>query len=117
MATVAPDIEWSFVPEALAISALSVEYVRVLVSARQGTRGIDATAYGVEFTFLEDSADLDSATWYDAEWDRQGRARLLVGPGETPELAAGAYWWYVRLTLAGDSEVPIYRLPQVLRVE
>lgn len=116
MATMAPDIEWSFTPETVALLALSVEYLRVMASASQGSRSIDPTVYDVEFAFLEDSADLDSATWHAAEWDRQGRARLLVGPGET-ELAAGAYFWYVRLTLTGDDEVPIYRLPQVLRVE
>jgi lysophospholipase L1-like esterase len=112
----AADIEWELQPIGPAIiPSTSVEYVKCAVEARRSGRVLDPTAYELEFAFVESIADLPSATYYPAEWDEDGVARLLIGPGQTPALAAGLYLWYVRV--ATSPETTVRRLPLQLRIE
>jgi hypothetical protein len=112
----AADVEWEFQPIGPAIiPSTSVEYVKCAVEARRSGRVLDPTAYTLEFAFVESIADLPSATYYPAEWDEDGVARLLIGPGTDIELSAGLYLWYVRV--ASAPETTVRRLPLQLRIE
>ncbi len=111
----ASDIDWLFEAlGALDVSALSVEFLKLSVSARRGTRVVDPTEHPLEMAFVASPSALGTATWHSAEWDDSGRARLLIGPGHV-ELSVGAYYWYVRV--ASAPETTIKRLPSVLRIE
>lgn len=113
------DIDWSFSARpttggAFILQALSVEYLKAVAAAFVGERQIDPTAYTVEFAFVTSSSALGAATWHECEWDENGLARLLMGPGEVA-LTAGAYYWYVRVT--SSPETSLQRLDPILRVE
>lgn len=86
-------------------SVLSVEYVKVPVSAEESGAAVDISADVVEMAFtLQDVAPL-SGDWEAAAWETDVTttpdtylARCLVGPGGTATLAAGVYDVHVRVT-------------------
>lgn len=89
----------------LSQSALSLEYVKVPVAARESGAAIDITSDVVEMAFtLQDVAPL-SGDWEAAAWETDATttpdtylARCLVGPSGTATLTAGTYDVWVRVT-------------------
>jgi hypothetical protein len=86
-------------------SVLSVEYVKVPVSAEESGAAVDITADVVEMAFpLQDVAPV-SGDWETAAWETDATttpdtylARCLVGPGGAATLVVGTYDVYVRVT-------------------
>jgi hypothetical protein len=95
----------------LNISALSLEYVRARVVAKEGSTEVDPTSYTVKMAFTTTTPvtnDWKTATWEtdaDPEPDVY-YARCLVGPAGTVTLTAGTYLVWVKITNA-TPEVPV----------
>lgn len=102
----------------LTISALSLEYVRVAVSAEEDGVAVDPTGDTVQMAFPAQGVAPVAGDWKAATWETDATtepdtryARCLVGPGGTVTLAAGFYDVYVKVTDA--PEVPILKAGQL----
>lgn len=94
------------------ISASSIEYVRVPVSATASGSAVDPTADTVQMAFLATSAAPVSGDWKTASWETDATttpdtyyARCLVGSAIT--LTAGTYTVWVKVT--DSPETPVKR--------
>lgn len=91
------------------ISALSREFVRFEVTAREGDNTlVDPTSWGVEAAFPAKGVDPVAGDWKLASWEPGGPRyymRCLVGPGGgVVTLVAGEYDAWTRIT-TGTEEV------------
>lgn len=86
------------------VDALSLQYVKVPISAEEEGVPIDPTAGTVTMAFLATGTKPDTGDWKTADWETDAtrtparyKARCLVGPGGTVTLAAGTYvvWWKI----------------------
>ncbi len=90
------------------ILAISLEYVRVLVSASIDGATVDPTNDAVRFAFKTGGQQPSSGDFLAGSWEVIGGvpyARILVGPGGTIQLAAGRYDVYLKIT--DNPEVPV----------
>lgn len=109
-----PTLKWRVDPPAIdgrrdvpaRISTLSTEYVTVLVAAREDGEDInlsnDAT---VRLAFTAEGDEPSADDWVNGEWDTDDSmtptryyARVLVGPDDGQELAAGTYVVWVEVS-------------------
>ena len=98
----------------LVISELSLEYVRVPVSAKQSGLTVDPTADTVKLAFSAAGVDPSSGDYKTSSWETDATttpatyyARCLVGPAGTVALAAGTYEVWVKIT--DSPEIPVLR--------
>lgn len=94
----------------ISISALSLEYVRVPVYAKEAGATVDPTGLTVQMAFTTTTpvtGDWKSASWEtDATTDPDTYyARCLVGPAGTITLSAGTYLVWVKIT--SSPEIPV----------
>lgn len=94
------------------LSALSTEYVRVPVIARENGTLVDPTGDIVEMAFVAPTVTPDGDDWNAAEWetdDDRYFARALVGPGAgaVATLTVGEYAVWVKVT--DNPENPVKR--------
>lgn len=94
------------------ISAASVEYVRVPVSATASGAAVDPTADTVQMAFIATAAAPGVSDWKTASWETDATttpdtyyARCLVGSAVT--LTAGTYTVWVKVT--DSPETPVKR--------
>ena len=90
------------------IEAVSLEYVRVQVTALKSGAAYDPTTDVVKIAFVLSGEKAATATWYTASWEQSDEtywAGCLVGPGGTATLTAGLYSVYVKVT--DSPEVPV----------
>lgn len=102
----------------LRISALSLEYVRVRVSATNAGAAVDPTGDTVVMAFTAEGVAPVSGDWKTASWETDATtttdsyyARCLVGPSGTVTLTAGAYDVWVKVT--DSPETPVMRAGNV----
>ena len=98
----------------LVISALSLEYVRVPVAAKQAGAVVNPTADTVTMAFSAAGVDPVAGDYKTASWETDATttpstyyARCLVGPAGTVTLAAGTYEVWVKVT--DSPEIPVKR--------
>jgi hypothetical protein len=98
----------------LVISALSLEYVRVPVAAKQSGLVVDPSADVVKLAFTAAGVDPVSGDYKTSSWETDATttpstyyARCLVGPAGTVTLAAGTYQVWVKVT--DSPEIPVKR--------
>lgn len=90
-----------------ALSVLSLEYVRVPVSATESGAAVNPTSDAVTMAFPPLGTRPATGDWKTAEWEIAGStysARCLVGPGGTVTLPTGQYDVWVKVT--DNPEVP-----------
>lgn len=92
------------------ISALSDEYIRMKVYAKESGTVVDPTAFPVEMAVLTTvDASPEELDWQEAEWETSGAtfyARMMVGPSTDTVLVAGdIYKVWVRIT--ATPEIPV----------
>ncbi len=99
-------------PTVVTVPAISLEYVRIPVTAMVGGQSINPTSDTVQMAFLPTStAQPASGDWKTASWDPApttgGKylAQCLIGPGGTVTLTAATWWIWVKVT--DNPEVPI----------
>lgn len=92
------------------ISALSVEYVKVPISARESGEVVDPTAATVTMAFTASEVDPVSGDWKTASWETDTTptpdvcfARCLIGSAVT--LAVGVYDVWVKIALSPETVV------------
>lgn len=102
----------------VAMSSLSRAYLRCDVDLDRDGAAVDPTSPALPVEVALPQAGVAPSAWWAAAWEADGRggwrARLLVGPGGTVTLAAGAYDVWVRVTYS--PEVPVARAADALRV-
>lgn len=85
-----------------AISAESLEYIRIPVIASVNSVIINPTTDVVKMAFLASSSAPTVGDWQTASWDIAGpnqyQAQCLIGPGGTIALAKGSYYVWVMVT-------------------
>jgi hypothetical protein len=93
------------------LSALSLEYVRVPVSATLSGVATNPTTDTVQMAFPATGVDPVAGDWKAATWEPDTSvtpnvyyARCLVGPGGTVTLAVGR--WDVWLKVSDNPEIP-----------
>jgi hypothetical protein len=89
-------------------SSLSKEYVRVPISAREGSGAVNPTSRPVDLAFMPLGTNPASGDWVVAAWETDGStyyARATVGPGGSKVLAAGTYTVWVRVQ--DSPEIPV----------
>lgn len=98
--------------EPLTISSLSLEYVRVPVSARVSGNPVNPTSDTVAMAFMVGRTNPSVGDWKSASWDTDAtttpttyRAQCLVGPSGTVTLVPGVYQVWIKVT--DNPEVPI----------
>lgn len=98
----------------LAISALSLEYVRVRIHASEDGAAVDPTADTVVMAFVAEGASPGVSDWKTASWETDPSvtpdayyARCLVGPSGAATLTAGIYDVWVKAT--DNPEIPVLR--------
>ncbi len=96
----------------LVIPAISLEYVRVQLSAEASGAPVNPTGDTVQMAFLPGSQAPESGDWKSATWDTDTtttpttyRAQCLVGPSGTVTLTRGSYTIWVKIT--DSPEVPV----------
>ena len=98
------------------MSALSLEYVKVQVTALENGTAIDPTTDIVSMAFPVTNVVPVSGDWKSASWETTPTgayyARCLVGPGGTVTLAAGRYDIWIRVS--DSPEVPVKQAGQLL---
>lgn len=93
------------------LSSLSLEYVRVPVSATVNGAAINPTADTVKMAFLSGASTQPQVSdWKSASWDSVSAngtyfAQCLVGPGGATTLSAGTYYVWIQIT--DNPEVPV----------
>jgi hypothetical protein len=87
------------------ISALSLEYVRVAVSATENGEWVDVSGDVVQMAFPLPAIDPVTGDWKSASWETDATsvptiyyARCLVGPAGTVTLIEGTYDVWVKVT-------------------
>lgn len=102
----------------LTLSTLSLEYVRVLVSATSSGSAVNPTSDTVTMAFVAEgtapvSGDFKAATWETDSTTTPATyfARCLIGPTGTLALTAGIYDAYVKVT--DSPEVPVHKAGQI----
>lgn len=93
------------------LSSLSLEYVKVPVSATESGQAVDPTDLGVEMAFTTNGNEPAAEDWRAGDWETAGSkylARCLVGPAGAIELDDGAYVIWLRVT--ADPEIPVKRV-------
>jgi len=85
------------------ISSLSTEYILIPVTASVNV--LDDT---VAWAFTDSGAD--PTTWTSGDWDPDGKARILVGPGA---LALTKGLRDVWLKVTDNPEIPVRRVGQL----
>jgi hypothetical protein len=96
------------------ISALTKEYVRAQVYAKEAGVEVNPTTYVVEMACPINGVVPVSGDWKTASWEVDNGtywARVLVGTGSTLVLAAGYYDVWVRIT--APSETPVKKVGQL----
>lgn len=90
-------------------SVLSLEYVRVPVSARASGAIVNPTTDSVSMAFTALDVDPVAGDWKSATWETDATtspityyARCLVGPAGTIALAAGVWDVWVKVTDAPE---------------
>lgn len=93
-------------------SALSREYVRVVVAAKDSGHTVDPTPDQVFLAFMTAKGRPQSSDWRTANWEVDATvtpnvyyARCLVGPGGSVDLDAGTYTVWVKVS--ANPEIPI----------
>lgn len=92
------------------ISAGSVEYVRVMVSARESGAAVNPTSATVTMAFLTASTEPVSGDWKTASWETDASsdpdiyyARCLIGSAVV--LAAGTYNTWVKIASSPETVI------------
>lgn len=92
-------------------SALSLEYVKVIVAARVSGTTVNPTGDTVQMAFTAIDVDPIAGDWKAASWETDATtspityfARCLVGPAGTITLVVGTYDCWVRIT--DSPEIP-----------
>ena len=95
---------------ALVVPALSLEYIRVRISAQKNGVVINPTSDAVQMSFPAQGAA--PSAWNVGSWETatvngstEYYARCLVGPGGTVTLTAGKYDIWVKIT--DSPEIPV----------
>ncbi len=90
------------------LSSLSLEYVRLPVSAKDSGAVVNPTADAVAMAFMA-SGPPAGGDWKTASWETDATttpptyyARCLVGPGGTVPLAPGTYMIWLKITDAPE---------------
>lgn len=96
----------------LEISSLSLQYVKVPVTATLAGVAVNPTADVVQMAFP--TPGTPPVTWYTAAWETDSTAsvpvylaRTTIGPGGTAALAPGTYEIWVKVT--DNPEIPVLR--------
>ena len=93
------------------LSSLSLEYVRVPVTATANGNAVNPTGDTVKMAFLQGvSTQPQVSDWQTASWDTPTGtgtyfAQCLVGPSGTITLTAGT--WYVWIQITDNPEIPV----------
>jgi hypothetical protein len=100
------------------LSSLSLEHVRVRVSAVVNGAPINPTADVVAMAFKQADAEPSGGDWKTASWETDATstpstyyARCLVGPSGTVTLADGE--WDVWIKVTDSPEVPVRKIGKV----
>ena len=100
----------------LAISSVSLEYVRVQVTALKSGSSVNPTGDVVQMAFTGVGVLPVSGDWKTASWETTPQnayyAKCLVGSGGAVTLAAGRYDIWVKVT--DSPEVPVKLAGQLL---
>jgi hypothetical protein len=102
----------------LTISSLSLEYIRVKITAFKIGAPINPTGDTVQFAFT--AVDVNPVSWVSGSWetvtDAGGNntyfALCLVGPGGTANLTSGTYSIWVKV--ADNPETPVMNVGNLL---
>lgn len=86
------------------ISSLSKEYLLMPVTASVNV--LDDT---VQWAFTDPS--VDPTSWTAGDWDADGKARILVGPGGAVTLSKGLRDVWLKIT--DSPEIPVRRVGQI----
>lgn len=94
----------------LTLSALTLEYIRVQVSATANGSPVNPTGDIVQLAFVAPGTSPGVSDWKTASWDTVApngvyTAQCLVGPAGTVQLAAGVYAVWVKVT--DSPEIPV----------
>ena len=96
----------------LVISSLSVEDVRVRVSATKNGAAVNPTSDTVQMAFKQVNAEPSGGDWKTATWETDSTttpptyyAKCLVGPAATVTLADGEFAIWVRVVDSPESLV------------
>lgn len=103
------------------LSALSKEYVRIQVVAKEAGIVINPTTDSVYLAFLTSASLLpQSGDFFAASWETDLTtvpnsyfARIIIGPGSSVVLVAGTYFVWIKVVDAGG-EVPIRYVGNVI---
>lgn len=100
----------------LTLSTLTLEYVRIQVSAAAAGTPINPTGDTVTMAFVTPGATPGVADWHTATWDTATAngvytAQCLVGPGGTATLPAGVYSVWIKVT--DNPEIPVRQAGQI----
>jgi hypothetical protein len=87
------------------ISSLSKEYLLVTVTA-----DVNVLDDVVAWSFTAPA--VDPSVWTAGDWDADGKARILLGPGGSLTLAKGM--WEVWLKVTDSPEIPVRRVGQLI---
>lgn len=101
----------------LTYSSLSLEYVRVPVSAVAAGVAVNPTGDTVQLAFITPLTNPTSGDWKAGSWDTEAAtgtyfAQCLIGPSGTITLAAGTYAVWVKVT--DNPEIPVRMCGQIL---
>lgn len=101
------------------ISSLSLEYVKIQVTAFKNAAAYNPTSDSVSLAFTLNGVNPVTGDWATGSWETWSNptryfARCLVGPSGTKTLAVGEYSVWVKIT--DSPEVPVIKAPNVLIV-
>lgn len=98
----------------LRVSALSLQYIMIKVSATKDGLAVDPTGNTVQMAFPLAGAAPVAGDWKSASWETDATtspdtyyARCLVGPSGTVALTAGTYDVWVKVT--DNPEIPVMK--------
>lgn len=94
-------------------SALSVETVRIPVSATDNTGAlVTLTSYQIQAAFLPEQTEPAVSDWLDATWDTDTSTTpatqlvsILIGPATTAELTASIWQPWVKIFASPETKV------------
>lgn len=90
------------------LNVLSLQYVRVPVSATKSGAAYDPTSDDVDFAFLPSGQAPSGGDWTAGLWETDGSvyyAKILVGPGGTVTLSTSEYVVWVKIV--DSPEIPV----------